>query len=112
MAARSSRALVAPFAERLLAVDLPGLDGARRQAVVDFTVGRVDAMPSGLRLGVLAIGTPMRALAGMPCGGRAIAWLIDHRLPLVGEYVRLVRSLVYAYVWERWPATAIDGSAP
>ena len=106
----SSRPLVAPFTRRLLAVDLPGLDGERRDATVDFAVDRVDAMPDWLRLAVLAIAAPMRALAALPGGGRAIAWLVDHRLPLIGEYVRMVRSLAFAFVWERWPNTAPDGS--
>ena len=29
---------------------------------------------------------------------------------MLGEYVRLVRSLAYAYVWETWPDTAPDGA--
>jgi hypothetical protein len=32
-------------------------------------------------------------------------------LPLFGEYVRLIRSLGYAYVWETWPGTQPTGAA-
>ena len=34
-----------------------------------------------------------------------------HPLPLLGEYVRLIRSLGYAYVWETWPQTRPTGAA-
>ena len=30
-------------------------------------------------------------------------------LPFVSEYPRLIRSLAFAYVWERWPDTKPDG---
>ena len=36
--------------------------------------------------------------------------LLSRSLPLLGEYPRLIRSLGYAYVWERWPDTLTDRS--
>jgi hypothetical protein len=42
---------------------------------------------------------------------RVVRLLAARPLPVVGDYVRLVRSLTYAYVWETWPATAADGAA-
>jgi hypothetical protein len=112
MAGQSSRALVHPFAQCLLSVDLPGLSTSQRDEVSDFAVHRVDELPSVLRLGVNLIAAPMRVLVTMPSAGRMVAWLIRHPLPLVGEYVRMVRSLAYTYVWEKWPQTLPDGSVP
>ena len=112
MADHSSRALIGPFAHRLLDVDLPGLTRGQQDEVVDFTLSRVDVMPSVLRLGVHCIAVPMRAFIALPNAGRGIAWLIEHPLPLVGEYVRMIRSLAYTFIWERWPATLPDGTVP
>jgi hypothetical protein len=51
------------------------------------------------------------ALAGRIAGDRIVARLLaHHRLPLVGDYVRFVRALTTAYVWESWPSTAADGA--
>jgi len=110
MAGHTSRGLVRPFAQRLLLADLPGLSPDRRDEVSDFAVRRVDDLPSVLRLGVHVIAAPMRLLAAVPGSGNAILWLIHHPLPLIGEYVRMVRSLAYTYVWEHWPQTLPDGS--
>jgi hypothetical protein len=110
MASRASRALVRPFARRLLEVDLPGLTPMRREETVAFAVGRVEAMPGVLRLGVLGIAAPLRLVVRAPGGGRLIAWLVAHPVPLAGEYVRMLRSLSYAFIWERWPHTEVDGS--
>ncbi len=30
-------------------------------------------------------------------------------VPLLAEFPRLVRSLGYAYIWETWPDTNVDG---
>ena len=46
-------------------------------------------------------------------GGTIILGFVARRpLPLAGDYVRLVRSLGYAYVWDAWPDTSPDGSSP
>jgi hypothetical protein len=110
MAGISSRGLVRPFAQRLLLVDLPGLSAVQRDEVASFAVRRVDELPSALRIGVTCIAVPMRGVVAVPGSGRFLAWLISHPLPIVGEYVRMVRSLAYTYVWERWPHAAPDGS--
>jgi len=98
--------LVEPFADRLLAADVPALDAARRGEVVAFVGRRVDVLPSVIRLGVTLIATVFRAFLVLPGGWRLTRRLVDRPLPLVGEYPRLVRSLAYAYIWERWPETA------
>jgi hypothetical protein len=98
--------LVEPFADRLLAADVPALDAGRRGEVVAFVGRRVDVLPSVIRLGVTLIATLFRTLLLVPGGWRLARRLIDRPLPLVGEYPRLVRSLAYAYIWERWPETA------
>jgi hypothetical protein len=110
MAGQSSRALVHPFAQRLLRVDLPQLGSDQRDEVCDFAVHRVDELPSALRIGVTLIAVPMRVIVSLPGSERLIAWLIRHPLPLVGEYVRMIRSLAYTYIWEHWPNTQPDGS--
>jgi hypothetical protein len=104
--------LVGPFADRLLAIDLPALDDQRRDQVVAFTAGRVDGMPSVMRIGVFTIAAAVRVIMLMP-GGRGVVGVLARRpLPLLGEYVRLVRSLGYTYIWEHWPDTRPDGSQP
>ncbi len=42
---------------------------------------------------------------------RVAGALAGHPLPVVGEYVRLLRSLAYAYVWDTWPDTSVTGRA-
>ena len=54
----------------------------------------------------------MRAVVALPGSGRFVSWLILHPVPLLGEYVRMIRSLAYTYVWERWPLALPDGSLP
>ena len=107
-----SLTLVGPFADRLLAADLPALDDHRRAEVTAFTAQRVDGMPSVMRIGVVCIAALVRVGLAAPGGGSLVGFLARHPLPLVGEYVRLVRSLGYTYVWETWPDTRPDGSQP
>jgi hypothetical protein len=104
--------LVGPFADRLLAVDLPALDDDRRAEVTVFAARRVDGMPSIMRIGVFVIAAIVRAAMLIPGGNAVVGFLARHPLPLLGEYVRLVRSLGYAYVWETWPDTLADGGRP
>lgn len=105
-----SAPLVGPFADRLLALDLPGLAPARRAEVVAFTTRRVDGMPSVMRFGVLVIAAVLRPLLLLP-GGGMLRFVAKAPLPLIGEYVRLIRSLGYAFVWETWPDTRASGAA-
>lgn len=107
-----SSPLVGPFADRLLALDLPGLAPQRRQQVIDFTTRRVDSLPSLMRIGVVTIAAAVRVVLVVPGSSGIVRFLARTPLPLLGEYVRLVRSLGYAYIWETWPDTRPDGSAP
>ena len=106
-----SAPLVGPFAERLLALDLPELDGRRRAEVVAFATRRVDGLPSIMRIGVLLIAALFRVVLLLPGSGVFVRFVARTPLPLFGEYVRLIRSLGYAYVWETWPDTQPTGAA-
>lgn len=105
-----SAPLVGPFADRLLELDLPSLDPARRGLVVAFVVRRVDGLPSVMRLGVTLIAAFVRAALLLPWPDAVVGFMSRTTLPLLGEYPRLIRSLGYAYVWETWPDTRPDGA--
>jgi len=107
-----SAPLVGPFADRLLAHDFPALAPARRQQAVAFTIRRVDALPSVMRFGVTVIAAVVRGALALPIRTAVVGFLSRTALPVIGEYVRLVRSLGYAYVFETWPDTRPDGSSP
>ncbi len=106
-----SAPLVGPFAERLLTLDFPSLPADRRGAAVAFTIRRVDGLPSVMRLGVTVIAAVFRVVLALPGNDTTLRVLARTPLPLVGEYVRMVRSLGYAYVFETWPDTRADGSS-
>jgi hypothetical protein len=102
--------IVGPFAELLLASDLPQLSPQRRAEVVRFVQRRAVSVPSFTRFGVTMIGLFYRAVIATP-GGRPVArFLMSRSLPVLGEYPRLIRSLGYAYIWEHWPDTAPTGA--
>ncbi|MEO5722884.1 MAG: hypothetical protein ABIQ39_13355 [Ilumatobacteraceae bacterium] len=101
-----SHPIVAPFAERLLDSDVPALCAGQRIEVVSFICRRVDELPSFTRFGVFVIGSVFRAILALPRGWSVARRLAGWPLPLIGEYPRLVRSLGYAYIWERWPETS------
>ncbi len=103
---------VRPFADWLLARDLPGLGADRRRATVGFVLRRMDDLPEPMQLGVLFIALAARLLLGFPGGTILLGFVARRPLPLAGDYVRLVRSLGYAYVWDAWPDTSPDGSSP
>lgn len=89
--------------------DLPGLPDDRRREVVAFVDHRFRTLPHHMRLGVAvldAVFSAVHRLVGVP----RFASFSRVRLPLVAEYFRLVRSLGYAFVWEKWPDTAADGT--
>jgi hypothetical protein len=103
------RGLVAEFCEQVVAHDLPDLPPDRRGATVAFATRRIAGLPSPMKVAVglvaLAVGGVARA-----AGTRRVVRLLANRpLPVAGEYVRLVRSLTYAYVWEMWPDTSPSG---
>src|SRR6187200_1701318 len=106
-----SAPFVGPFADRLLALDLPDLPGERRAEVIAFTTRRIDGLPSVMRIGVLLIAALFRLLLVVPGGSAVVGLVARTPLPLLGEYVRLIRSLGYAYIWETWPQTRPTGAA-
>ncbi len=102
--------LAAPFVAQLLRHDLPGLPSARLDDTVVFIRRRLSSLPSFVRFGVTVIGGVVRAASFGPMKQPVMRLLTDRPLPLFGEYVRLTRSLGYAYVWETWPDTLADGT--
>ncbi|HEY4333733.1 MAG TPA: hypothetical protein VGM78_14225, partial [Ilumatobacteraceae bacterium] len=58
----------------------------------------------------VCIAAPMRIAIEAPGAERMLRWLINHPLPVVGEYVRMLRSLSYTYIWENWPQSLPDGA--
>ena len=62
-----------------------------------------------MRLAVGVVATVVGAVGRVAGTRRLVAVLARRPLPVLGEYVRLVRSLAYAYVWETWPDTAASG---
>lgn len=107
---RTTQLMLAPFADALLTHDMPGLPAERRQSSVLFTLERIEAMPSPTRLGVQLIALPIRLLITIAGATRVARFLAPTTLPILGEYVRLHRSLGYAYIWETWPDSRRDGS--
>jgi len=104
----SCRPLVAPFALHLVAHDIPALDRAQRDHVVERIVRRIDRMPSLSFAGVIVISGVLRAAL-------LLGWSFTRRfaglpIPLLSEYPRLVRSLALAETWERWPATSASAA--
>ncbi|MEP7202164.1 MAG: hypothetical protein ABI894_06115 [Ilumatobacteraceae bacterium] len=104
--------IVGPFAELLLAEDLPLLPTGRRTEVVQFVQRKAAGIPSFTRFGVTVIGLFYRALVAVPGGWMVARILMSRPLPILGEYPRLIRSLSYAYIWERWPDTLPTGACP
>lgn len=102
--------IVAPFADLQLAGELPRLPADRRDEVVRFIERRVRVVPSFTRFGIIVIALAYRALIAVPCGRRAARFVAGRPIPVIGEYPRLIRSLGFAYVWDRWPDTMPDGS--
>jgi len=107
---RARNPAVEPFCHHLLVVDLPALPPERRAAAVGFTSARAGTLPTPMRIGVGMVAA-MVETAGRVAGHGRVARLLAHRpLPIVGDYVRMLRSLSFAYVWETWPDTAADGA--
>jgi hypothetical protein len=103
--------VVGRFADAVLRADLPELPEDRLADTIAFVVRRVRGMPSPMRLGVGTVAATVGAVGAVVGDRRVAAVLRRFALPLTGEYVRLVRSLAYAYVWERWPSTSAAGAA-
>lgn len=108
----SAPTTVATFADGLFAVELPELAADRRHAAVEFVTRRVRVLPSFTRFGVLTIAACVHGLGMIIGHDRARSVVLRLPLPLVEEYPRLVRSLGFAYVWENWPDTQVNGATP
>jgi len=107
--APSTPQTVARFADGLLGSDLPLLSDERRRQAVDFIGRRVRVLPSVTRLGVLLIAAVVQVVGLVIGHDRTRRVVLALPLPLLSEYPRLVRSLGYAYIWETWPDTDVDG---
>lgn len=100
------------FAEQLLRHDLPRLSAERRRLTLAFTQSRLHALPAPMTVGVGAVAGAVGVLGSIFGQGRVASLLGRKAVPVVRDYVRLLRSLSFAYVWETWPDTAPDGSSP
>lgn len=100
---------VGHFADALLADDLPRLSPERRRQTVLFIERRTQMLPSITRFGVRLIAAVIGATGAVIGRDRVRAAVLRLPLPLISDYPRLVRSLGYAYVWETWPETQVDG---
>jgi hypothetical protein len=97
------------FAEILLASDLPGLTDDHLRRTAEFVERRVRVLPSITRFGVRVIGGTVDLLGRSIGQQRVLTVVTTLPLPLLAEYPRLIRSLGFAYIWETWPDTAVDG---
>lgn len=105
-----ARQFVTEMSAALLAIDLPGLPTARRNSTAEFAAARVAGMPSPMRVGVSVVAVIVGVVSRLLGTHRIARALARRPLPVTGDYVRLLRSLGFAYVWEHWPATAADGT--
>jgi hypothetical protein len=100
---------IADFANHLVVHDLPGLPDDRRADTVAFAGRRIAHLPSPMKVGVTAVAALVAIVGKVVGDARLTVLLARHPIPLFGEYVRLVRSLTYAYVWDTWPNTDPTG---
>ncbi|MEJ7721491.1 MAG: hypothetical protein WKF58_14130 [Ilumatobacteraceae bacterium] len=100
------------FADALVAHDLPRLSADRRAAAVAFAQSRLAVLPSPMSFGVGAVGAVVAIVGAVVGHARLAEFLARRPVPVVRDYVRLLRSLSIAYVWETWPDSRADGSAP
>ena len=101
---------VAAFCDGLVIHDLPDLPEHRRAEVVAFAGRRIAAMPGPMRIGVGLVSVAVDGCARLVGRRRLTSFLARQPVPVAGEYVRLVRSLVVARVWDKWPDTAPTGA--
>lgn len=105
-----ARQFVTEMSAALLAIDLPGLPATRRDSAAEFTAARVAGMPSPMRIGVSVVAVLVGVVSRLAGTHRVARTLARRPLPVTGDYVRLLRSLGFTYVWEHWPVTAADGT--
>lgn len=102
----------ARFADALLASDLPDLGPERREQTIAFIQRRLTNLTGPMAFGVAAVAILVAVLGRLIGPARVIRLFGDRPLPLLGEYVRLLRSLGFAFVWETWPDTTPSGGTP
>lgn len=100
------------FADALLSSDLPDLDPGRREQTVAFVQRRLASLTGPMAYGVALVAALVAVLGRLVGPARTVRWFGDRPLPLLGEYVRLLRSLGFTFVWETWPDTTPSGGAP
>lgn len=110
MTSPSHSSAVERFSALLLSADLPGLPEDHLREATEFIERRVVGLPSVTRLGVRVIAQTVDLLGRIIGHERVLKTVTARPLPLLSEYPRLVRSLGYAYVWETWPDTEVDGT--
>jgi hypothetical protein len=101
---------IVAFCAELVAHDLPELPADRRASVAAFAGRRIGGLPAPVRIGVGIVGLAVAGAGRLVGGARLAAFLARKPLPVVGDYVRLLRSLAFAFVWDRWPDTAPTGA--
>lgn len=101
---------IAAFCDCLVAHDLPDLPAERRAAVVAFAGRRIAGLPTPMRVGVGAVSLAVDGASRVVGRPRLTSFLARHPVPFVGDYVRLVRSLALAHVWDSWPNTSPTGA--
>ncbi len=94
----------------ILAADLPDLDNDRLDEVTAFVERRIDQLVGPAGFGVRLVRMLMSALLAPPWRRFTLPVLTSIALPGFGDFVRLVRSLGYAYIWELWPDTSPEGA--
>lgn len=89
------------YERRVVASLLTGADPDRAASVTGFVAGSLGAMPEHLRLGISAISvglgawSALRRTVGLGRSGEAeVAWLEEHPVGLVRQWLRALRSLV------------------
>jgi hypothetical protein len=89
------------YERRVVAALLTDADPARSRAVTGFVGGSLGAMPEHLRLGISGISIALGAWSGARravgrgrSGADEVAWLEDHPVGLVRQWLRALRSLV------------------
>jgi hypothetical protein len=102
---------VTAFCDGLVAHDLPDLCDERRAEVVRFAGMRIAVMPGPMRIGVGVVALFVDGLGRVAGRRRLASFLARHPLPVLGEYVRLVRSLAFARVWDTWPDSTPTGAS-
>ena len=94
----------------ILAADLPHLDDDRLDEVTNFVERRIDQLVGPAGFAVRIVRTLMSVLLAPPWRRFTLPVLTAIALPGLGDFIRLVRSLGYAYIWELWPDTSSDGA--